>query len=290
MKRNFVFAITLCLCGASLFAQPRSASEPQKLIEFTSGLMAPVWSPDGTKIAVTTDNYTGIMVANADGSNLKCITNESGAGYKMKWSHDGTQILGRTNIVENNRVLHEVKAWNVISGKAELIVPKSRNLAGTPTWKSVNVKPTLEALGMYELMVNEPAKATTQIAALKQFKGKIVINPSLSHDGKKVAFQIPGQGMWACNNDGSELKSLGKGSNPQWLPDNESIIYTVVTDDGSNFTSSDIYSMNINNGKKHLLTGNTVLIPLTPTVSPDGKKVAFENAIDASIYVINLKY
>ena len=290
MKRNFVFAITLCLCGTSLLAQPRSASEPQKLIEFTSGLMAPVWSPDGTKIAVTTDNYTGILVANADGSNLKCVTSESGAGYKMKWSQDGTQILGRTNIVENNRVLHEIKVWNVNSGKAELIVPKSRNLAGTPTWKSINAKPTLEVSGVYELMVNEPAKATTQIATLKQFKGKIVINPSLSLDGNKVAFQIPGEGMWTCNNDGSELKSLGKGSNPQWLPDNESIIYTVVTDDGSNFTSSDIYSMNINNGKKHLLTGNTVLIPLTPTVSPDGKKVAFENAIDASIYVINLKY
>lgn len=290
MKRNFVFAIILCLCGTSLLAQPRSASEPQKLIEFTSGLMAPVWSPDGTKIAVTTDNYTGILVANADGSNLKCITNESGAGYKMKWSQDGSQILGRTNIVENNRVLHEVKAWSINSNKVELIIPKSRNISGTPTWKSVKVTPTLDYSNVYEMMVNEPAKATSQISSLNQFKGKIVINPSLSLDGQKVAFQIPGKGMWVCNSDGSELKGLGKGSNPQWLPDNESIIYTVVTDDGTNFTASDIYSMNINNGKKHLLTGNTVLIPLTPTVSPDGKKVAFENAIDASIYVINLKY
>ena len=290
MRRNLILAITLCLCGTSLFAQPRSASKPLKLIEHTNGLMAPQWSPDGSRIAVTADNYTGILVANADGSNLKCVTNESGAGYKMKWSADGTQILGRTNIVENNRVLHEVKAWNVNTGKAELILPKSRNLAGTPTWKSINVKPTLEASGVYELMVNDPAKATSQIAALKQFKGKIVINPSLSHDGKKVAFQIPGQGMWVCNNDGAELKSLGKGSNPQWLPDNESIIYTLVSDNGSNFTASDIYSMNINSGKKYLSTQNTGLIPLTPSVSPDGQKVAFENAIDASIYVINLKY
>lgn len=290
MKRNFALAITLCLCGASVFAQPRSASEPQKLIEFTSGLMAPVWSPDGTKIAVTTDNYTGIMVANADGSNLKCITNESGAGYKMKWSADGSQILGRTNIVKNNRVLHEVKAWNINSGKAELIVPQSRNLAGTPTWKSINAKATLESSNVYDLMVNNPAKATSQIPSLNQFNSKIVINPSISLDGKKVAFQIPGHGMWICNSDGSELKQLGKGSNPQWLPDNESIIYTIVSDDGSTFTASDIYSINVNTGKKYLLTENTNLIPLTPSVSPDGKKVAFENALDASIYVINLKY
>lgn len=290
MKRNFVLAISLCLGCAYVFAQPRSASEPQKLIEYSVGLMAPVWSPDGSQIAVTTDNYTGILVANADGSNLKSITSESGAGYKMKWSADGSQILGRTNIVENSRVFHEVKAWSVETCEAQTLIKKSRNIEGAPTWKSIKVTPTLETTGVYELMVAEPAKATSKIASLNKYSGKMIINPALSPDGSKVAFQIPGQGMWICDNNGGNLKSIGKGSNPQWLADNQSLIYTLVTDDGSNFTSSDIYSININNGVKYLLTGNTNLIPLTPSVSPDGKKVAFENAIDASIYVINLKY
>lgn len=290
MKRNFVLAISICLCGASLLAQPRSASEPQKLIEHSVGLMAPVWSPDGSQIAVTTDNYTGILVANADGSGLKTITSEAGAGYKMKWSADGTQILGRTNIIENNRTFHEVKTWSVATGKAETIIGKSRGITGTPTWKSLRTTPTIQVSGVYEIMVNDPAKATSQIDGLKEFAGKMVINPAISSDGSKVAFQIPGKGMWICNNDGSGLKSLGKGSNPQWLPDNESLIFTVVTDDGTNFTASDIYSINVSSGTKHLLTGNTSIIPLTPSVSPDGLKVAFENALDASIYVINLKY
>ena len=290
MKRNFVLAISLCLCGVSLLAQPRSASEPQKLIEHSVGLMAPVWSPDGSQIAVTTDNYTGILVANADGSNLKTITTESGAGYKMKWSADGTLILGRTNVIENNRVLHEIKQWNVKSGESLVLVEKTRQISGTPTWKSLKVTPTLEKSSVYELMVNNPAKATSQIASLSEFAGKIIINPALSPDGSKVAFQIPGHGMWISDSQGNNLKSLGKGSNPQWLNDNESLIFTVVTDDGTNFTSSDIYSINTANGNKYLLTENTNLIPLTPSVSPDGKKVVFENAIDASIYVINLKY
>ncbi len=290
MKRNFVLAVTLCLCGACLWAQPRSASEPQKLIEHSVGLMAPVWSPDGSQIAVTTDNYTGILVANADGTDLKTITNESGAGYKMKWSSDGKQILGKTNIIENNRVLHEVKAWNVETCESEVFIKKSRDIEGTPTWKSIRMTPTLTNSNVYEIMVNNPAKATSQIESLKDYAGRMIINPSISPDGNKVAFQIPGHGMWICNSDGSNLRSLGKGSNPQWLADNESLIYTVVTDDGTNFTASDIYSININSETKYLLTGNTTLIPLTPSVSPDGKKVVFENAIDASIYIINLKY
>lgn len=290
MKRNFVLAISLCLCSASLLAQPRAASEPQKLIEYSVGLMAPVWSPDGSQIAVTTDNYTGILVANADGSGLKSITTEAGSGYKMKWSADGSQILGRTNIIENNRTLHEIKVWNVATGQADLIKSKSRDITGTPTWKSIKITPTLQNSGVYEIMVNNPAKATSQIESLKKYSGKMIINPALSYDGNKVAFQIPGHGMWICNNDGSNLMSLGKGSNPQWLPDNESLIFTIVTDDGANFTASDIYSININDGKKYLLTNNTSIIPLTPSVSPDGLKVIFENAIDASIYIINLKY
>ena len=171
---------------------------------------------------------------------------------------------------------------------AETFVKKSRNLEGTPTWKSIHS--TLTNSNVYEIMVNNPAKATSQIASLKDYAGKMIINPAISPDGNKVAFQIPGHGMWICNSDGSNLKSLGKGSNPQWLSDNESLIYTVVTDDGTNFTASDIYSININSDSKYLLTGNTSLIPLTPSVSPDGKKVIFENAIDASIYIINLKY
>ena len=173
---------------------------------------------------------------------------------------------------------------------AETFVKKSRKLEGTPTWKSIHSTPALTSSNVYEIMVNNPAKATSQIASLKDYAGKMIINPAISPDGNKVAFQIPGHGMWICNSDGSNLKSLGKGSNPQWLSDNESLIYTVVTDDGTNFTASDIYSININSNSKYLLTGNTSLIPLTPSVSPDGKKVIFENAIDASIYIINLKY
>ena len=59
------------MLGVAAMAQPRSASEPTLLIKSSQGLMAPVWSPSGDKIAVTSDNYDGIWVADADGSNLK---------------------------------------------------------------------------------------------------------------------------------------------------------------------------------------------------------------------------
>lgn len=310
MKRHFISALSLLFCGCCMFAaQPNGADQPQMLIRASQGLMAPVWSPNGEKIAVTSDNYTGIYIANADGTDLWQLTGEAGAGYKMTWSADGSQILGRTNIVENHRVLHEVKVWNVNNGASAVLVPKTRELKGTPTWKSasniliadrsginnLNTKTRAKALiasnaNVYEIMVNDPVGAATQIPSLKDYAKKMIINPALSPDGSKVAFQIPGKGLFVCDNDGNNLKSLGKGSHASWLPDNENIVMTRVQDDGQNFTSSDIYSVNTTTGNAILLTGNTDIIPLTPAVSPDGKKVIFENAADASIYIINLKY
>lgn len=306
MKRQLILAFVAVLMGGVVVAQPRGASEPQKFIESNVGLMAPVWSPKGDKIAVTTNGYTGVFVANANGKNLKCVTNAAGAGYKMQWNAEGTQILGRTNVVENSRVLHEVKVWNVETADEYTVLAKTRDLKGTPTWKAadrVNVIAnngvrTLSMAGVkvaslqnaYDVMVNDPVGAMTEIAALKAIGGKMVLNPALSADGKKIAFQIYGKGMYVCNVDGTGVKSLGKGVYPTWLPDNETVVFNITSDNGARLTASSLNAVNVNSGNLVVLVNKTNIIPLKPTASPDGKRVAFENVADESIYVVNLKY
>lgn len=287
MKKHYLIALSLLMCGGAVTAQPRSASAPQKLLQAPTGLMAPVWSPKGDKIAVTTDNFAGIIVANADGSDMRIVTNDAGAGYKMTWNADGNQIVGRTNITEGARMMHEIKSYDVTTGESRILVAKSRTTAA-PTLKAAGLSRT--ANGVYDIMTSDPANAAKSIGALNGFKDKTIINPALSPDGTQVAFQIPGNGMWIINADGSDLRSLGKGSHPAWLPDGKTLVYTVVTDNGSQFTGSTLYAMDLASGKAVILTQQSDMIPLTPAVSPDGKKVAFENAIDASIYVVTLKY
>lgn len=306
MKRQLLLAFAVAVLGGAAIAQPRSASEPQKLIESNVGLMAPVWSPKGDKIAVTTNGYTGVFVADANGKNLKCVTNAAGAGYKMQWSADGKQILGRTNVMENNRVFHEIKVWNVENASERTLVSKTRDLKGTPTWKtadrvSIKGKSGVRTLSLsgasvasaqnaYDIMVNDPIAAMTEIASLSAIGGKMVLNPSLSADGKKIAFQIYGKGMFVCNVDGTGVKSIGKGVYPTWLPDNETVVFNVASDNGSVITASTLNAVNVKSGKSVVLVNQSGVMPLKPTVSPDGTKVAFENVADESIYVVNLKY
>ena len=292
MKKILMLCLSLTVGVAAVFALPKGVDSPRCLLKSDKGLMAPVWSPNGDKIAVTTDNFTGIFVADRNGTNLRTITTEAGTGYKMAWTADGGQIIGRTNVVEKSLVLHELKSFDVASGKSSTLVTKSR-FDGTPATsqtKALKLTRVLKAASVYEQMLNNPSGVAANIAGLRSLSGKVVINPALSADGSKIAFQIAGKGIFVCDANGGNLVNLCKGSHPAWLPDNRTIVMTVVADDGMKFTSSTLYAVDTVNGSKVVLLQNSNFIPRTPAVSPDGKTIAFANAKDAAIYIVNIKY
>lgn len=280
MKKHYFTVLALAaLAAAPAFGQVRATSQPVKLLSAPTGLMAPVWSPDGSKIAVTTDNYTGILVANADGSNFHAVTMDAGTGYKMAWNGNAS-ITGRAKSMEGAMVMHEMRSYDVATGAATTTAARRRTSAEPAA---------ATATGIYAAMVSDPASAAASIPALAQFAGKTVINPALAPDGSAIAFQIPGKGMWIVNADGSGLRSLGTGSHPSWLPDSRTIVFTIVEDNGTAFTASTLMSMDTATGTRATLYTSHGFLPMTPAVSPDGTKVAFENAADACIYTLNIQ-
>lgn len=285
MKTFLMLALSVVVGGAAAFAQPRAAAQPVRMAKAPQGLMAPVWSPDGKQIAATGDNYAGIVVMNADGSGARTLTTAPGTGYKMVWTADGKEIVGRTNIYEGARLMHEYKAWASDGSAVRTIAGKARTNAAPV--RSVARKGA--ATDVFTAMTADPGTACYKVSALAQFGDAVVINPALSPDGKTVAFQIPGKGMWLIGNDGTGLRSLGLGSNPSWMPDSRNIVYTVVSDNGSVYTASTLYGMDTANGKTTVIVSQSNLIPVQPAVAPDGSKVVFSNTLDASLYIVKLK-
>ena len=280
MKRKLIIAAALLLSCGSLLAQPKSWSEPQLFIKSSQGLMAPTWSPDGLRLAVTGDNYIGIWVADADGSNLKQVSEAPGAGYKMRWA-DAQEIISTPyDIVEGKRITR-VEKVNASTGKVSEVAPPLRAFKRSTVENATNA---------YQIMLDEPQNATSKIAGFSEYAGKWVINPALSPDGTKIAFQIVSKGLFVCNIDGSGLIELGKGSHASWLPNSRHLMMTRISDDGHRFTSSDIYCVDSTNGEAVNITPNSDVIPVTIAVSPDGCKVAFDNDTDGAIYIINLNY
>lgn len=281
MKKQLLFATAMLLCAGSMMAQPKSASEPELFIKSSQSLMAPVWSPDGSKIAVTGDNYIGIWVANADGSGLQQVSEALGAGYKMAWT-SANAIQSTPYEMKDQRRMTRIESIDATTGKATVVAQAQRGMQ-----PSKAMRRTTSAL---QVMVDDPAGATQRISSLNQFAGKMVLNPTLSPDGKKIAFQIVSNGVWVCDADGSNPVSLGAGAYPAWLPDSKNVVVTRLTDNGHSFTGGDLWCVTVANGQAMCLTPGTDMIPVTLAVSPDGTKVAFDNDADGCIYLINLKY
>ena len=280
MKRKLIIAAAALLSCSSLLAQPTSWSEPQLLIKAEQGLMAPTWSPDGSQIAVTGDNFVGIWVAQADGTSLHQISQATGAGYQMRWESN-QEILSTPYSIEKQKRMTRIERVNAATGKIQEVVPATRNFKRSTV---------LDATDVFQIMLDEPQNATRKIAGLSDYAGNWVINPALSPDGTKIAFQIVTKGLFVCNADGTGLVSLGKGSHASWLPDSHNLMMTLIADDGHRFIGSDIYCVNIDNGNVINITPNSDVIPVTIAVSPDGTKLAFDNDTDGAIYIINLNY
>ena len=280
MKRKLIIAAAVALSCSSLMAQPTAWSEPQLFIKAEQSLMAPVWSPDGSKIAVTGDNFIGIWVVNADGTELKQVSQAPGAGYQMRWASP-QEILSTPYSIENQKRMTRIERVDASTGKIQQVAPPTRNFLRSTV---------VGATSAYQIMLDEPKDATSKIAGLSDYAGKWIINPALSPDGTKIAFQIVTKGLFVCNADGTGLVSLGKGSHASWLPDSHNLMMTLINDDGHHFVSSDIYCVNVDNGNAINITASSETIPVTIAMSPDGTKLAFDNDTDGAIYIINLNY
>ena len=279
MKKSLLLLSAIMLSAGSLMAQSKANGEPRLLIKSAQSLMAPVWSPDGSKIAVTGDNFIGIWVANADGSNLNQVSEALGAGYKMNWQ-DAQTIVSTPYTVENGLRMVRIENVNVETAEISEVAPAQRGFRPSKVMKNVN---------LLRIMCDQPAEATRLIPSLEQYAGKMVLNPALSPDGKKIAFQIVSYGLFVCDVDGANLKSFGKGAYPSWAPNSRDLMFARIQDNGERFTASDLFSVNTETGVEENLTPNSDVIPITLSVSPDGSKVAFDNDVDGNIYVVDLK-
>ena len=279
MKKSLLLFSAIMLSAGNLMAQSKANGEPRLLIKSAQSLMAPVWSPDGSKIAVTGDNFIGIWVANADGSNLNQVSEALGAGYKMNWQ-DAQTIVSTPYTVENGLRMVRIENVNVETAEISEVAPAQRGFRPSKVMKNVN---------LLRIICDQPAEATRLIPSLEQYAGKMVLNPALSPDGKKIAFQIVSYGLFVCDVDGANLKSFGKGAYPSWAPNSRDLMFARIQDNGERFTASDLFSVNTETGVEENLTPNSDVIPITLSVSPDGSKVAFDNDVDGNIYVVDLK-
>ena len=199
------------------------------------------WSPDGMKIAFTSDRDGNLEIYSVDLNTgyEKNLTNDSGADGEASWSPDGRKI-----------VFSRYTNWNDDVWIMNADGNNQRNLTNNsaedycPRWstdgKSIFFCSNRDGTGRIYIM---NADGSNQTNLTSDFNGDISLSPdlSLSPDGKKIAFESgpPGTALkadiYVMNANGTKLRNLtnnpdAHNRNPKWSPDSKRIVFSAYHD------------------------------------------------------------
>ena len=247
----------------------------RRLTNNSDGDGDPVWSPDGKRIAFTSDrdghvNRHGwpthdIYVMDADGSNQQNLTNHPAADWDPSWSPDGKRIAftswrdGPFNI--------EVYVMDTDGNNLQNLTNHPRD-DRNPSWSPDGAQIVFSARrkGHFE----NKFSITHEVYVMDADGGnqrRLTENrnndwdPVWSPDGKRIAFEADRKGnlekfdIYVMDADGGNLQNLTQhrawDSSPSWSPDNERIVFHSKRDG-----NAEIYVMDADGGNLQNLTNN----------------------------------
>jgi TolB protein len=215
----------------------------------------PAWSPDGTKIAWSTNRLGGsnyeIYVMNADGSGVTNLTNFAGSDRFPTWSPDGTRIAYMS--MRNGGGNFEIYVMNADGTNPRQLTFTAGIEDCCPDWSPDGTHIAFESRrdGQFELYVmNADGSNQRNITNSPDYDG----TPGYSPDGSRIAFRR-GNNIRLVNPDGAALITITQGAplnrTPAWSPDGRKIVFS------SNRTGNDeVFVMNADGSGQTNLTNH----------------------------------
>jgi Tol biopolymer transport system component len=298
-------------------SQPTPLGAPEVLISNSDYFfMNPQFSPDGSKIAFTTQQYRGLWVADANGSQASQITGEAGAGYRFSWSPDGSHIVAAVTREEGPVRQFGIKLFDTASGGERQLTPFGRQVPPMPVFSGTGSEIRYRdgfgivsvGSGIEPAAGDAVANATANPVAmplensiriyhansteqeLRPVPDAIYLRASVSPDGQKLAFEVYGGNLYISDMNGNNLIDLGRGEAPAWSPDSRYLSFMKTEDDGHDITGSDIYIVDAAGDSITNITGQSDLHAMNPAWSPDGSRIAFGDVQSGVIYQVRLQY
>lgn len=256
--------------------------------------MAPRWSPDG-RLYCSSPKYAEILEINLENGAIKPIASGMGVGFKFAFAPDGSLIFKK--ISDDGREL-----WRVDPLGNKTLLASDREI-GLPEWYNGAIRARFSQ-GVLSWNASGDVAEGTADGWVYQDGGGIFryrseqspqrispvgldcCLPVQSPDGMGVIYESISGGLMYVNLETGATTGLGPGNNAQWSPDGSFFVFDRSTDDGHRLLSGDIILMKRDDPTPQNLTEQFDGIATQPTISPNGKRIAFE--ADGRIYVGDL--
>jgi len=245
----------------------------------TSALAGMVSSPDGQTQAQVTDWQNDLFppqwgkdgIAFKAGDDMMTV-DESGNVKSVQSLSDGKGIVSR--VVALSAAFLANNAVGTSAAAFAALVPAS---SGKPSGKALFTNSDNE---MWVVDENGDLKK------LDVGDEAGVYSPQTSPTGDAVAAPGLSGNLYVADTSTGQYVNFGTGQNPTWSPDGRFLIYEVVTEDGHDLTSSELWIASRDGKFKRQLSLNAGL-KRYPSWSPDGRTLAYE--IDGKIYYVPIE-
>lgn len=290
----------LAMAGVSYYFLGTERTVTGGMVNLTNNLAeddVPSWSPDGTKIAFTSnrDGAGDIYVMDSDGSNVKRLTKTPGQNSSPTWSPDGSKIVfdsGR----DGNREIYIMNTdgsdqTRLTFNPSSDVGPVSFSPDGKHLAFARNKKDTGTAAFFYDIFVmNTDGSGVRQLTTDPEFDAE----PSWSADGSKIHFISARDGnfeIYAINPDGTGevnlTHSASREGSPRFTPDG-SQFFCVGGDEQPNLNQ--IYLVDAKHMTRRQITSFTDLVGRFSFSLSTGKfALSVKKAGNWEIYLMDAK-
>ena len=235
------------------------------------------FSPKGDYVLLTNDVNKGLLHYNLATDNVTTITEADGAGWAVKISTDGTNIVYRERYMTAEKLMkHNILEYNLTAKKKAMVAKEQRNLN-----KLVVANNSVSINENLHMVLTKDGKSTI---LTPNGENEAYNWASLSPDGQKILYYVSGKGCYTCDLNGRDIHYIALDCRaPQWY-DNNIIIGMHDEDNGKWITASAIVAYSLQGEKQILVNKETIAIyPYTA----DGK-IAFSTAA-GKVYIMNVK-